>query len=147
MLMPSRAQYRGIVRPLAPKLSTTARHASADRRRPLPLRRRILDPSPLNWKYSRARKTGTEERRVLAGYTGTTNDWEIAADYGRDIPTTRAGSPKLVVKDQWYTQALRVTRNANGSKTLVFYNGLPSLANADVIEATVPAAYGEINPT
>jgi hypothetical protein len=81
------------------------------------------------------------------GGTGTTaHFWEIASGYGGDYVTTRAGSTKTVVKDQWYTQALRVTRNANGTKTLVFYTALPSVANSDVIQTTVPADYGEINP-
>jgi hypothetical protein len=81
------------------------------------------------------------------GGTGTTaHFWEIATGYGGDYVATRTGSAKTVVKDQWYSQALRVTRNANGTKTLVFYTALPSVANADVIQTTVPAAYGEINP-
>jgi hypothetical protein len=76
----------------------------------------------------------------------TVHDWEIATDVGGDFTATRSGSPKRVVKDTWYTQALRVTRNANGTKTLVFYTALPSVANADVIQVTVPADYGEKNP-
>jgi hypothetical protein len=78
--------------------------------------------------------------------SGTDHNWEIATDYGGDEVITRAGSPKTVVKGRWYTQALRVTRNGNGTKTLVFYIDLPSVANADVIEWTLPAGYGETNP-
>jgi hypothetical protein len=78
--------------------------------------------------------------------SGTSHNWEIATDYGGDYQVTRAGSPKAVVKGQWYTQALRVTRNSNGTKTLVFYINLPSTADADVIEVTVASGYGETNP-
>ncbi|MGH7682200.1 MAG: hypothetical protein ACRENN_09475 [Candidatus Eiseniibacteriota bacterium] len=78
--------------------------------------------------------------------SGTDHNWEIATDYGGDKQITRAGSEKTVVKGRWYSQALRVTRNANGTKTLVFYIDLPSVANADVIQWTLPAGYGERNP-
>jgi hypothetical protein len=78
--------------------------------------------------------------------SGTTHWWEIATDYGADKFATRAGINKLVVKDRWYSQALRVMRNSDGTKTLVFYTELPSTADADVIEWTVPSTYGETNP-
>lgn len=80
------------------------------------------------------------------GGSTTSHDWEIATDRGGDYTLTRAGSQKPVLKDVWYTQALRVTRNSNGTKTLVFYTAIPSVADADVIEVTVPADYGEKNP-
>jgi hypothetical protein len=80
------------------------------------------------------------------GNTTQVHDWEIATDRGGDFIITRAGTPKTVVKDRWYLQALRATRNANGTKTLVFWTELPSTADADVIEVTVPANYGEIDP-
>lgn len=78
--------------------------------------------------------------------SGTSHYWEIATGSGSDITDTRAGTKKTVVKDAWYTQALRVMRNANGTKTMVFYTALPSVAESDVIEVTVPGSYGELNP-
>jgi hypothetical protein len=78
--------------------------------------------------------------------SGTAHNWEIATDYGGDKQDTRAGGPLTVVKGRWYTQALRVTRNPNGTKTLIFYIDLPSLANSNIIEFTNVAAYGEQNP-
>ncbi len=83
---------------------------------------------------------------TVGNASGTEHNWEIATDYGGDIMTTRAGGPKPVVKDVWYSQALRVTRNGDGTKTLVFYTALPSVADGDVIEANVVAAYGETSP-
>lgn len=82
----------------------------------------------------------------VGGASGTSHNWEIATDVGGDYITTRAGTPKAVVKDVWFTQGLRVTRNSNGSKTVVYYTALPSVANADVIEHTNPSWYGETNP-
>ena len=81
-----------------------------------------------------------------ANASGSSHWWEIATDSGGDYTNTRAGSQKAVVKDQWYTQALRVTYNANGTKTLVFYTALPSVAADDVIERTVSSGYGNKNP-
>ena len=51
-----------------------------------------------------------------------------------------------MVKDQWYSQALRVTPNGDGTKTLTFYTALPSTAAGDVIEWTVGSGYGNTNP-
>lgn len=78
--------------------------------------------------------------------TGTTHWWEIATDYGGDFLNTLGGSPKTVVQDVWCTQALRVVVNGDNSKTIKFYTALPSVANGDVIERTVVAAYGETDP-
>ncbi len=74
----------------------------------------------------------------VANNTGTTHRWEIAAPAGGDYFDTRAGSgtSKDVVYDVWRTQALRVVRNGNGSKTYTFYSDLPSLAPIDVLEWT-----------
>lgn len=80
------------------------------------------------------------------GGSTTSHDWEIATDRGGDFTNTRTGSKKPVIKDIWYTQALRVTRNSNGTKNLVFYTAIPSIADADVVEVTVPSDYGEKNP-
>jgi hypothetical protein len=82
----------------------------------------------------------------VANSTGTTHWWEVATDGGGDFTVTRAGNKKAVVKDTWFTQALRVTPNANGTKTIVFYTALPSTAAQDMIEWTVSAGYGTKNP-
>jgi hypothetical protein len=70
--------------------------------------------------------------------TGTTHRWEIAAPSGGDYFDTRAGAAtsKDVVYGIWRTQALRVVRNGNASKTYTFYSDLPSIAAADVLEWT-----------
>ena len=51
---------------------------------------------------------------------------------------TRAGAQtsKDVVYDVWLTQALRVVRNPDASKTYTFYMDLPSVAPQDVLEWT-----------
>ncbi|MCC7381574.1 MAG: hypothetical protein IT384_07065 [Deltaproteobacteria bacterium] len=74
----------------------------------------------------------------VANNTGTTHRWEIAAPSGGDYFDTRAGpgTSKDVVYDVWRTQALRVVRNANASKTYTFYTDLPSIAPDDVLEWT-----------
>ena len=72
---------------------------------------------------------------------GTVHDWEIAASVGGDYRATRvAGGTtfKQVVKDTWFTQALRVDANG-GSPKLILYTALPSVADADVIEITLGA--------
>lgn len=76
---------------------------------------------------------------------GNTHNWEISVQW-IDHQNTRAGNTKQVVYQQWFTQALRVTRNLNGSKTLIFYTNLPSTANADVLEFTTVADFGNTNP-
>jgi hypothetical protein len=70
--------------------------------------------------------------------TGAVQRWEIAAPSGGDYFDTRAGpgTSKDVVYGPWRTQALRVVRHANGSKTYTFYTELPSLAPVDVLEWT-----------
>ncbi len=74
----------------------------------------------------------------VANNTGTTHRWEIAAPSGGDYFDTRAGSDtsKDVVYDVWRTQALRVIKNGNSSKTYTFYTDLPSLDPVDVLEWT-----------
>jgi hypothetical protein len=75
-----------------------------------------------------------------------THNWEIAI-IGQDIQQTRSGQNKRVVKDVWYTQALKVVRTSANSKTLIFYTALPSTAPGDVIEYTVTSpGYGETTP-
>jgi len=82
------------------------------------------------------------------GGTGTTShSWEIGGmDYGADNINTLSGSPKPVVKERWYTQALRITPNANGTHTARFYIDLPSTAPGDVIETTAPSYFGNKVP-
>ena len=80
--------------------------------------------------------------------TGSNHNFEISCGRGVDWVTTRAGGTHPPLKDNatWYTQALRTIRNADGTKKHIFYVKLPSTANADVIEYTVPADQGEVNP-
>lgn len=82
------------------------------------------------------------------GGTGTTtHDWEIGGmDYGADWISTLSGSSKLVVKDRWYAQALRIVVNGDGTKTAWFYTDLPSTAPGDVIKVTSPSYFGNSNP-
>ena len=79
--------------------------------------------------------------------TGTTHWWEIAGmASGADNINALSGSPKTVVYDVKYTQALRITVNGDGTKTARFYTSLPSVANADVISADAASTWGESNP-
>jgi hypothetical protein len=82
------------------------------------------------------------------GGTGTTiHDWEIGGlDYGSDFITTQTGASKQVVKERWYTQALRITVNGDGTKTARFYIDLPSTAPGDVIQVVSPAYFGSSVP-
>lgn len=73
---------------------------------------------------------------------GTAHNWEIAID-GGDTQTTIAGPTKTVVYDTLFTQALRVVKNGDGTKTLWFYTALPSTANADVIRYDAGSGSGE----
>lgn len=69
------------------------------------------------------------------------HEWEIA-NSGGDTINTLAGSPKQAIMDRWYTQGCRVTYNGDNTKTIRFYTDLPSLADADIIEATCATTYG-----
>jgi len=81
------------------------------------------------------------------GTSTTSHDWEIGGmDYGSDFTNTLAGAPKPVVKDRWYTQALRITVNGDGTRTARFYTDLPSTAPADVIQAVAPSYFGNSIP-
>lgn len=73
---------------------------------------------------------------------GTAHQWEIAID-GQDTVNAIGGSPKTVVKGTTFTQALRVVKNGDGTKTLWFYTALPSVANADVIRYDAGSGSGE----
>lgn len=77
---------------------------------------------------------------------GTVHEWEIAIDQG-DERTLVGGGTKTVVKDVWYTQALRIVRNSANSKTLTFWIDLPSDASSNKIAFTCTTAnYGEADP-
>ncbi len=87
---------------------------------------------------SDAQYVGGRPYPKVGNNTGTTHRWEIAAPAGGDYFDTRAGlgTSKDVVYGVWRTQALRVVRNANASKTYTFYSALPSVAADDVLEWT-----------
>lgn len=79
--------------------------------------------------------------------TGTTHWWEVAGGgSGNDNLLTLASANRVVVQDTWYTQALRVIVNGDGSKTIRFYIDLPNLANNDIIQQAVASSWGETNP-
>lgn len=79
--------------------------------------------------------------------TGTTHWWELAGtDSGADYTSTLAATTKTVVQDVWYTQALRVIVNGDGTKTVRFYIDLPSTANGDIIQNIATSTWGETDP-
>lgn len=79
--------------------------------------------------------------------SGTSHYWELAGmASGNDSVNTLSGSPLTVVKDEWYTQALRITVNGDGTKTGRFYIDLPSTANGNIIQTTATSGWGETNP-
>lgn len=81
------------------------------------------------------------------GASNPNHYWELAGmGDGADTVHTLSGSPLAVVKDVWYTQALRITVNANGTKTARFYINLPSVANGNIIQVTSTASYGDTLP-
>lgn len=78
---------------------------------------------------------------------GTTHWWELAGTSGgADYTTTLASTTKTVVQDVWYTQALRVIVNGDGTKTVRFYIDLPSTANGDIIQNIATSTWGETDP-
>ncbi len=76
------------------------------------------------------------------GTSATGHYWEVAHS-GLDVTGTRSGSPLAVVKGRRYVQALRVVKNANGTKTMTFYIDLPSTAESNIITTTTVAGYGD----
>lgn len=80
-----------------------------------------------------------------SGESGTSHDWEIAIADGdeRDTGAGGGGAAHSVTKDTWFTQALRIVRNGNGTKTLTYYLALPSTADDDIIVFTTSSGYGE----
>ncbi len=98
----------------------------------------FADTSPGYWGFHPYPTTATN--------AGTSHNHEVATDFGGDYLDTRVGigNRAPVVKNTWLIQALRITRNNASSKTFTFYTNLPSVANADVVEATVTSSsYGE----
>jgi hypothetical protein len=86
---------------------------------------------------------GAHPYPVGGGTSTTTHNWEIAGmNDGADIINTLSGGPLSVVKGVWYTQALRITVNGDGTKTARFYINLPSVANSNIITTTSTAGYG-----
>jgi hypothetical protein len=78
---------------------------------------------------------------------GTTHWWELAGtNGGADYTSTLAATTKTVVQDVWYTQALRVIVNGDGTKTVRFYIDLPSTANGDIIQNIAASTWGETDP-
>lgn len=79
---------------------------------------------------------------TTANNLGTVHNWEIAAEGGDYQMTRIAGgtTPKIVVKDVWFTQGLRVDYNG-GAPRVIFYTALPSVADGDVIERVLAAGY------
>ena len=81
------------------------------------------------------------------GTATTVHDWEIAGmDYGADNITTLAGRSNVLVAGRWYSQALLVRSNGDGTRTARFYIDLPSTASGDVIAVTSPRGFGEQLP-
>jgi hypothetical protein len=81
------------------------------------------------------------------GSSASTHNWELAGmDSGADNLNTIFGSPLKVIKDVWYTQALVININDDGTKTARFYIDLPNLDDNRIIEVTASAGWGEKNP-
>ncbi|WP_168205304.1 hypothetical protein [Bythopirellula goksoeyrii] len=85
---------------------------------------------------------------------GTNNPshvWELAGmQDGRDtLGTGRSDNDtmsRMLVTNVWYTQAIRINCNENGSKTAKFYIALPSVAKSAYIEYQSAADYGNSTP-
>ena len=85
------------------------------------------------------------------GDSNPNHAWELAGmEDGRDTLGTGGSdddsTARTVVKDVWHTQALRITYNADGTKTARFYFNLPLTAESDYIEYRSTADYGETTP-
>lgn len=78
------------------------------------------------------------------GESGSTHRWEIPIRGGDETNTDLGfGNFAAVTKGAKRLQALRITKNGNGTTTLKFYVNLPSTAAGDIITTTVPAGYGD----
>ncbi|WP_341892057.1 hypothetical protein [Variovorax sp. YR752] len=81
------------------------------------------------------------------GASTAVHDWELAGmDYGTDTINTRAGIAHELEVDRWYSQALVITANGDGTHTAHFYIDLPSTRASDVIEVTAPSYFGVDTP-
>lgn len=81
------------------------------------------------------------------GNTTAAHDWELAGMIdGTDTIITTAGSAHPLVVDRWYSQALVISANGDGTHTARFYIDLPSTAATDIIEVTSPSSFGRTNP-
>lgn len=71
-----------------------------------------------------------------ANNSGTTHRYEIAAPDGGDYFDTRTGSGNSPDAEHgvWLTQALRVVRESNGSKTYTFFRKIGSGSDNDILE-------------
>lgn len=81
------------------------------------------------------------------GASTTAHDWELAGmDYGTDTIITKSGNAHALVVDRWYSQALVISSNGDGTHTARFYIDLPSTQAADIIEFKAPAKFGVNTP-
>ncbi len=88
---------------------------------------------------------GAHPYPVGSGNTTLNHYWELAGmESGADFVITNSGSPKTVVKDVWYTQALQIIDNGNDTRTATFYINLPSTAPEDIITHTSNSSFSEI---
>ena len=91
-----------------------------------------------------------DPRQGGLSWNKTAHVFEIGGDFGADQTWTTQGAETFnnAVKDnaRWYTQALRTTRNANGSKTHLFYISIPSTSPIDIIQLNLGPSEGETNP-
>lgn len=65
---------------------------------------------------------------------------------GGDAQASRAGPEIPAQFGVWVLQALVAKVNGDGTMTFTYYTDLPSVADADVIDAQVSSSYGTTNP-
>lgn len=100
-----------------------------------------------NWGYWGFHPYPADNAGNSLGNSGTQHLWEVATDLGGDFFRNIDNSYPVVVKDRWFTQALKIVRNSANSKTFTFYWDLPNVDNAHVIQFTVTTSnYGEESP-
>jgi hypothetical protein len=79
--------------------------------------------------------------------SGTTHWEELAGlENGRDTTDNLAGGKIVVTQSVKRIQALRMTRNGNGSKTGTYWYNLPNVTNSDIIQFTSDPTFGEVDP-
>jgi len=76
---------------------------------------------------------GAHPYPIGGGTSTTTHEWEIPSGQ-QDFVTTNGGGALTVTKNQWYIQALRVTRSSSSSKQIRLYCDLPSVASSNIID-------------